>query len=513
MFDRSRNVVDLVRQSPPIDLSQSYDPGWVSGKTILITGGASGFGEGFFRKWAAHGANVIIGDINDKQGKALVEEVDFFHQALKLSPSGGIDSVVANAGINGYGGQPFWDPVGLDADTPPPPNLKCLEVNLIGVTYTAQLALFYLKRNPNSAVADHRVQPAANRPDRHLLLIGSIASLITLPVLPQYNASKHAVLGLFKSLRSTAFMGGLRVNIILPYFVSTPLLSAGARVLLAGGTIGTPEDVVDAGTRFMADTRIVGRALMVGPKIKVRADDEWEVVSHRDKDGVEVAVREVFVDDFEAVEAFCARLIKLLNVVEAARGWGAFLADMFAAITYRVLLIFGRIACGWKADKVQKWRIRQRDGAMGIHWVVLDPSEPETAERISKHVAEHPDETTPLEDSAVAIGGRARDSSSSRVLGPFMPVGHISVDTVASTPEPTLLLADPENHRFHLSAFYISKAIQGGGIGNATMKAAEHMAVSVLGAKFITLDTWDRRLIIGDSKKEWREKFEGLGTP
>ncbi|OBT63855.1 hypothetical protein VE03_06587 [Pseudogymnoascus sp. 23342-1-I1] len=364
MSNRSRNVVDLTRQSPPIDLSQPYDPDWVSGKTILITGGASGFGEGFFRKWAAHGANVIIGDINDKQGIALVEEVrastgnknhhyihcdvtiwqsqvDFFHQAIKLSPTGGIDSVVANAGINGYGGQPFWDPLGLDADTPPPPNMKCLEVNLIGVTYTAHLALFYLKRNPNSAVADYKVQPAANRPDRHLLLIGSIASLITIPGLTQYNASKHAVLGLFKSLRSTAFMGGLRVNILLPYFVNTPLFQAGGRALLAGNAIATPEDVVDAGTRFMADTRIVGRALMIGPKIKARADNEWEVVPQEDNDGVEMAVREVLVDDFEEVEAFCARLIKLLNFVEATRGWSAVVSDIFAVITYRILVMFG----------------------------------------------------------------------------------------------------------------------------------------------------------------------------
>ncbi|KFZ01187.1 hypothetical protein V501_10162 [Pseudogymnoascus sp. VKM F-4519 (FW-2642)] len=364
MFDRSRNVVDLTRQSPPIDLSQPYDPDWVSGKTILITGGASGFGEHFFRKWASHGANVIIGDISDKKGISLVEEirastgnenhhyihcdvtiwqsqVDFFHQALKLSPTGGIDSVVANAGINGYGGTPFWDPQGLDADSPPKPDMKCLEVNLIGVTYTVHLALFYLKRNPNSDVADHKAQPSANRPDRHLLLIGSIASLVTIPGLTQYNASKHGVLGLFKSLRTTAFMGGLRVNIVLPYFVSTPLLQAGARVLLAGNPIATPEDVIDAGTRFMADTRISGRALMIGPKVKVRADNEWEVVPQEDKEGVEVAVREVFVDDFEVVEAFCARLIKLLNVLEAARGWSGWLSDMFAAITYRVLVIFG----------------------------------------------------------------------------------------------------------------------------------------------------------------------------
>ncbi|OBT63847.1 hypothetical protein VE03_06588 [Pseudogymnoascus sp. 23342-1-I1] len=175
-------------------------------------------------------------------------------------------------------------------------------------------------------------------------------------------------------------------------------------------------------------------------------------------------------------------------------------------------LYIQRIACGWKADKVEKWRIRQRHGGMSLHWVVLDPSEPKTAERISKHVTEHPEEATPLEDTAIAIGGRPRDSSPSRLLVPFMPVGHISVDTVASTPEPTLLLADPENHRFHLSAFYISRAIHGGGIGNATMKEAEHMAVSVLGAKFITLDTWDRRLIIGDTKKEWREKFDYYGN-
>ncbi|KFX95135.1 hypothetical protein V490_03999 [Pseudogymnoascus sp. VKM F-3557] len=550
---RSRNVVDLTRQSPPIDLSQPYDPDWVSGKTILITGGASGFGENFFRKWAAHGANVIIGDINDKRGIELVQEVrastgnknhhyihcdvtiwqsqvDFFHQAVKLSPTGGIDSVVANAGINGYGGTPFWDPQGLDADSPPPPDMKCLEVNLIGVTYTVHLALFYLARNPNSAVADHKAQPAANKPDRHLLLIGSIASLATIPGLTQYNASKHGVLGLFKSLRSTAFMGGLRINIVLPYFVSTPLLQAGARVLLAGSPIATPEDVVDAGTRFMADTRIVGRALMIGPKIKVRPDNDWEPMSQDGKDGMEVAVREVFVDDFEEVEAFCARLIKLLNVVEASRGLSAFLSDMAMAdksakpnLTlipwdpeseeHRDRLYVQRVACGWKYDRIDKWCKRQRDGSMSIHWVVLDPSEPKTAERIAQHIAKHPKEATPLQDSAVAVGGRPRDSSSSRLLEPFMPVGHISVDTVASTPEPTTLLADPANHRYHLSALYISSAIQGGGIGSATMEAAEHMAATVLGATVITLDTWDRRLITDDSKKEWREKFEYYSPP
>ena len=86
------------------------------------------------------------------------------------------------------------------------------------------------------------------------------------------------------------------------------------------------------------------------------------------------------------------------------------------------------------------------------------------------------------------------------------------MDTIASTPDPTPLLADPPNHRFHLSALYISRAIHGGGLGNAAMAAGEHMAVSILGAKTITLDTWDRRLIRPDSKPEWAENYAKFST-
>lgn len=94
------------------------------GKTIAITGGASGFGAGFVRKWALHGATVIVGDINVRGAEKLVAEVraetgkenvhfvecnvcdwlsqvNFFKQAVRLSGHGGIDMVVANAGIAG----------------------------------------------------------------------------------------------------------------------------------------------------------------------------------------------------------------------------------------------------------------------------------------------------------------------------------------------------------------------------------------------------------------------------
>ncbi|KAH8601524.1 short chain dehydrogenase/reductase-like protein [Bisporella sp. PMI_857] len=352
----NRNIVQLTGQSKPVDVTEPYDPAWVGGKTILITGGASGFGEGFFRKWAANGAIVIIGDINDARGKALVEEVrtatgnqhlhylhcnvtewqsqvDFFHSAVQLSPNNAIDAVVANAGIIDTG-TPFQLPENLDAEAPPKPNFSCYDVNLLGVMYTSHLAFFYLPRNPRYKNSSPNASglPSSNTPDRHLLLIGSVASLCPISGLVQYGIAKHGVLGMFRSLRSTSMNQGVRVNMLCPYFIDTPLIAAPGRVLLAGAAIGRPEDVVDAGTRLMADPRIVGRALVVGPK--VRLDDDGQLLPEDSKDGKQVSIWEPYAHDFEEVDAFTQRFVQLLNAVEKTRGWVGWASDILGAFAY-----------------------------------------------------------------------------------------------------------------------------------------------------------------------------------
>lgn len=225
-------------------------------------------------------------------------QVDFFREAVKLSTHGGIDSVVANAGITD--GLPFFDdpPETLATlEEPPKPNFKCYEVNMTGVMYTAHLALFHFGKNPNSQKADFSTTPGPYQRDRHLLLIGSIASLMPIPTQIQYCVSKHGVLGMFRSLRSTSFLHGTRVNMLLPYFIDTPIVPTTGRLLLAGGASGKPEDVIDAGTRLMADTRINGRALAIGPKVTVK--DGFELVPKGSKDGEETAIWEPYADDFE----------------------------------------------------------------------------------------------------------------------------------------------------------------------------------------------------------------------
>ncbi|KAK4117718.1 NAD(P)-binding protein [Canariomyces notabilis] len=361
------SVVDKVGQSPPVDCTKPYNTSTLAGKTILITGGASGFGAAFARHWARHGAHIIIGDVNDAAGEALVaelrsssssaskpstvtqpqqqhfayqhcnvtswaEQVSLFQTALAGSPTGSIDAVVAGAGVADPNSN-FDRPRRLDPTTtaggdhhpaapPAQPPLNVLAVNLTGVMYTAHLALWYLARNPPGR-------------DRHLLLVSSIAGVAPLPGQAEYTASKHGVMGLFRALRGTAYVTrSLRVNVLNPYFVDTPIITKGALALLAGAPMAELDDVVDAATRLVADEGIVGRALMIGPKMdvvdeEVDGEDVGVRLARRGEHGRRQAVWEIYGHDFERVETFVWRYLSLMNTVKAINGWIGFVKDIW----------------------------------------------------------------------------------------------------------------------------------------------------------------------------------------
>ena len=130
--------------------------------------------------------------------------------------------------------------------------------------------MWYLARNPGSGAANPTCDPETTLRDRHLLLIGSIASLYPIPGQSLYGASKHAVLGLFRCLRATCFQHGIRVSMLAPYFAETSrhMVTPAARAILSGGSLAEVDDVVEAATRFMADPRVVGRALAIAPRFR-----------------------------------------------------------------------------------------------------------------------------------------------------------------------------------------------------------------------------------------------------
>ena len=349
--DPSWSVIDMARMSRPVDVDSPYSTASLAGKTILITGGASGFGAAFARHWAGHGSHIVLGDVNDAAGEQLVAElrslpgssgchhylhcdvrswedqVALFKLAATVNPSGaGIDAVVAGAGIVEMGDAvsgPIFDlPRGLDRDSPPPPRLNVLAVNLTGVMYTTHLALFWLRRNPGPP---H---------DRHILLVSSIAGVAPLPGQTEYTVSKHAVMGLFRALRGSSWSQGVRVNVLAPYFVDTALLPWQGLALLAGGAMGTVEDVVDAATRFMADESIVGRGLVIGPTGYVEQvggddGDQSEARQRQPKEAREQAVWEIFAHDYARVDVFVWRYLAMVNALKAVRGWVGTVKDLF----------------------------------------------------------------------------------------------------------------------------------------------------------------------------------------
>lgn len=350
--------------SSAVDFSEPPDSSNLKSKTILVTGGASGLGAACFKSWATHDATVIIGDINEPAGNALVEktrtstgnhhlhflklnvtdwssQVSFFKEACKLSPHGGIDCVIANAGIvDPKGTQAFEDPPDYqNMENPPAPALRILDINLNAVMYTTALATSYLSRNPGSEKCS--LETKTHPRDRHLMLVSSLAGLT--PVVGQsiYAASKHGVVGLFRSLRVNAPIAhGVRINMIHPYFVDTPLLGVIGNLVLAGGGLAEVDSVVDAATRLVTDQSIIGRGLAIGPEASMDEARKAGFDIAADQGGRQ-AVWDVYAHDFEQSDVFTRRIVALTNLKADERGWTGLFSDIGWAISSPLRRLMG----------------------------------------------------------------------------------------------------------------------------------------------------------------------------
>lgn len=123
-----------------------------------------------------------------------------------IEKHGCVDVVIGNAGINEVEDvfvDSFDEGGKLKA-----PTLVVLDVNIRGAIYTTKLALSFFRKLGIKG---------------SLVLTGSAASYLDTPGIPVYNAAKHGVIGLVRSLRDTLREEGLvRVNVVAPWFTATP---------------------------------------------------------------------------------------------------------------------------------------------------------------------------------------------------------------------------------------------------------------------------------------------------
>ena len=200
----------------------STDTAPLSGKVAFVTGGASGIGAALVAPLAAAGTEVWIADrqigaaeelaaqLRTTGAGAHAVELDVrdpaaFSDAVGAAAdsSGRIDYLFNNAGI-GIGGE--VDSLTLDDWN------DIIDVNLKGVIHGVHAAYPRMIRQGSG----------------HIINTASMAGLITTSAQGGYSATKHAVVALSKTMRVEAATHGVRVSVLCPGVVRTPILTGGA---------------------------------------------------------------------------------------------------------------------------------------------------------------------------------------------------------------------------------------------------------------------------------------------
>jgi 3-oxoacyl-[acyl-carrier protein] reductase len=235
-------------------------------KIAIVTGGASGFGEGIVRRFAKEGARVVIADLNGDAAQKLAKDIDGIAVRTDVSSGadvktlvkavvakwGGIDLLVNNAGI-GHKPQPL--------DTLPEETFdRILNVNAKSVYLTAREIVPLMKVKKYGAIVN----------------IASTGGVSPRPNLTWYNASKGWMITATRAMAVELAPFGIRVNAINPVAGETPLLSTfmgedtpeiRAKFLssIPIGRFSTPEDIAATACFLCSDeaSMITGVALEV----------------------------------------------------------------------------------------------------------------------------------------------------------------------------------------------------------------------------------------------------------
>ncbi|RAL67887.1 hypothetical protein DID88_008612 [Monilinia fructigena] len=165
-------------------------------------------------------------------------------------------------------------------------------------------------------------------------------------------------------------------------------------------------------------------------------------------------------------------------------------------------LIQQRISCGWDHEHVESWRKAQESGKLNNQWIVFADSDPDKDAKLLKHTEMYPQDKEPLVDSAISFGGKPRDIPSPQRT--FTPIGHICLGLPSENY--LNLRYVPKTEGFYwISNFYVSRALQGTGLGNTAMDTVENLAISKpLYAKTLGMNAIDKF----DPERE--EKYKAL---
>ena len=193
----------------------------LEGKVAIVTGGASGLGEGLARRFAAEGAKVLIGDVDSDAGVALAADIGADAHFVEADVSdtaqvsglvstaverfGGLHVMVNNAGVSGTMHRRLFDDDLADFD-------KIMAVNLRAVMAGTRDAARHMSEHGGGSIIN----------------VTSIGGILAGGGVMTYRASKAAVIQFTKSAAIELAHYEIRVNAIAPGNIRTAIVRKSA---------------------------------------------------------------------------------------------------------------------------------------------------------------------------------------------------------------------------------------------------------------------------------------------
>ena len=247
----------------------------IAGKVFIVTGGASGLGEGTARMLAAHGAKVIIADLQADKGEALAAELGGAFVRCDVSQEADGQAVVAKAVslgklvglVNCAGIAPAAKTVGKEGAHALHLFAKVITVNLVGSFNMIRLAAEAMSRNEPEPTGERGV----------LISTASVAAYDGQIGQAAYSASKGGVVGMTLPIARDLARNGIRNMTIAPGIFGTPMLftmpkevqDALAANVPFPSRLGTPADYAKLVHQIVTNEMLNGEVIRLDGAIRL----------------------------------------------------------------------------------------------------------------------------------------------------------------------------------------------------------------------------------------------------